>query len=328
MNVPEKALFELGFGYKYQYLITVLIHCLIKDKVNLTYYQKKLTYIIKKNHNINSNHNIFFQEINTLLLLLKKLDYNKNCLLMIEGENSYFEDINLFTNLYTPKIYFMQVKGSMAQSWKANLHEAIISSIINMYKSKNSHLNFEFYIFINHILTSFYLLKNDNDKIKIIFIVLKKLKIINPSISTALFNKLEAIIEKYIEDLYNSNSNHTPLLITYVYQIDKRVFNRFKQEIKETSFNYKILKLKNIVDKIKIIQNLDYRMIYLFLKIHYGNDKLKKILWNIEMNAMNGKINNINDFKLKLQNINYSEDEIKKIKFAKDIRKFKIGKIL
>lgn len=46
------------------------------------------------------------------------------------------------------------------------------------------------------------------------------------------------------------------------------------------------------------------------------------------MNAMDGKENNINDFKLKLTNIKYSDDEIKRIKFSKGNKKFTIGKIL
>ncbi len=328
LNVPEKALFELGFGYKYQYLLTVLIHCLIKDNMNISKYENKLNKIINKNKNLHTNVRLFINQLNILLSLIKQLEYNKNCLLMVEGENSYFEDINLFTNIdNNSKIYFMQVKGSMAISWKKNLQEAIISAIINMFKSNNSHLNFELFVFVNKFLSNYYLLMSDNDRSKVIFIVLKKLQIIKKNQSISLFNKLEDILSQYITDLYNA-PNDFPLLITYIKNKDKRVFNKFNEEIQLTYLNKKIFKLKKIIDNLRIIQNLDYRIIYYFLKIHYGNNKLKKILWNIEMNAMNGKQNNIKDFKFKLKNINYSEVEIKKIKFSKDNKKFNIGKIL
>ena len=143
MNVPKKALFELGFGYKYQYLLTVLIHCLIKNKINLSIYENKLNRLVLKNNDIHANVRNFIMQLNNIIPLIEKLEYNKNCLLMIEGESSYFEDINLFTCVDTiSKVYFIQVKGSMAIKWKTNLQNAIISTIINMYKSNNSHLNF------------------------------------------------------------------------------------------------------------------------------------------------------------------------------------------
>ena len=101
------------------------------------------------------------------------------------------------------------------------------------------------------------------------------------------------------------------LLINYIYK-DKRVYKKYGKEIQTEYLNKKIFKLKNIIDSLTIIENLDYRLVYYFLKKYYGNNKLKKILWNIEMNAMDGKENNINDFKLKLTNIKYSDDEIRK----------------
>ena len=98
-----------------------------------------------------------------------------------------FEDINLFTCIDTiSKVYFIQVKGSMAIKWKTNLQNAIISTIINMYKSNNSHLNFKLLIFVNKILSNFYLLLTNKDKSKIVFLVLKELKIIKINKSPAL----------------------------------------------------------------------------------------------------------------------------------------------
>lgn len=327
MNVPQKALFELGFGYKYQYLLTVLIHCLIKNKINLSIYENKLDRLVLKNNDIHANVKNFIMQLNNIIPLIDKLEYNKNCLLMIEGESGYFEDINLFTCIDTiSKVYFIQVKGSMAIKWKTNLQNAIISTIINMYKSNNSHLNFKLLIFVNKILSNFYLLLTNKDKSKIVFLVLKELKIIKINKSPALFNKLETILNEYIELIYD-NPNEFPLLINYVCK-DKRVYKKYGKEIQSEYLNKKIFKLKNIIDSLTIIENLDYRLVYYFLKKYYGNNKLKKILWNIEMNAMDGKENNINDFKLKLTNIEYSDDEIKKIKFSKANKKFTIGKIL
>ena len=116
-------------------------------------------------------------------------------------------------------------------------------------------------------------------------------------------------------------------VIIYVCK-DKSFYKKYGKEIQSEYLNKKIFKLKNIIDSLTIIENLDYRLVYYFLKKYYGNNKLKKILWNIEMNAMDGKENNINDFKLKLTNIKYSDDEIKRIKFSKGNKKFTIGKIL
>jgi hypothetical protein len=326
LNVPKKALFELGFGYKYQYLLTVLIHCLIKNKIDLNTYENKLNTIVLKNNDIHANVRNFIMQLNSIIPLIDKLEYNKNCLLMIEGESNYFEDINLFTYMDdVSKVYFIQVKGSMAINSKTNLQNAIISTIINMYKSKNSHLNFKLLIFINKILSNFYLLLTDKDKSKIVFLVLKELKIIKKDKSLILFNKLERILSEYIEEIYN-NPNEFPLLINYIYNKDKRVFNKYSKITEFKYLNKEIFKLKNIIDKATIVENLDYRLVYYFLKKYYGNNKLKKILWNIEMNAMDGKTNNIDAFKLKLKNIQYSE--IDKIKFSKDKKKFRIGKIL
>ncbi|MFX4236606.1 hypothetical protein ACOL3F_11785, partial [Aliarcobacter butzleri] len=90
-------------------------------------------------------------------------------------------------------------------------------------------------------------------------------------------NKLETILNEYIELIYD-NPNESPLLINYVCK-DKRVYKKYGKEIQSEYLNKKIFKLKNIIDSLTIIENLDYRLVYYFLKKYYGNNKLKKILW-------------------------------------------------
>jgi hypothetical protein len=85
-----------------------------------------------------------------------------------------------------------------------------------------------------------------------------------------------------------------------------------------------------IVEHTKVIDKLDHRLIYLFLKYHYGNDKLTKVLWNIEMKSMSGQHTEISDIKKRLEKINFDSSLITNMTFTKDSRKttFKKGKIL
>lgn len=337
MNIPNHVHFGLGFGFKYQHLLTTLLHALIREDNLLS--DKSINnackkYMIKKlaqNSYIHANPKKFMESIEKVFPNLEKLNYKKDSLLLIEGEDSCFEDINLFTTYDDDsKIIFIQVKGSDSQSAKYNLEKAIIKTLNSMLKNDNKNIPYNLIILINEEVTAWYYLREKADKVKMINTILEPF-IQRIKCSAFIKNKIITIFDDYLNKLYLKGC-------------EENIFDYFKRKLTANQYEkvevilrdndeYIVRIFQNIcgiMENTKVIDKLDHRLIYLFLKYHYGNDKLTKILWNIEMKSMSGEPTQINDIQNRLISINFERTLIEKIKFTKNSSKsmFNKGKIL
>lgn len=335
MIIPTNVHFGLGFGFKYQYLLSVLLHGLMSNQIDRNKYESCKKYMIKKlseNTHVHANVNYFMQQISRIFPNIEQLNYNTDSFLLLEGEDGCFEDINIFTTSNESKIHFIQVKGSDGETTKGSLNRAVKKTLVNMLKNENTDISFELIILINEELTNWYYLNTNTDRIKMINTIFDTLLPTSKrKLSSFLRNKILTICESYLEHLYWYGS--TADIHTFFSQNSTaKQYNKIKvildadDELLIKSF----FKLKLIIDNTKILKRLDHRLIYLFLKFYYGNDKLTKILWNIEMKSMSGVPVDINFIKNKLDNINFDQDLINQITFSKKLRNnmFNKGKIL
>jgi len=337
MNIPAKVHFGLGFGFKYQYLLSVLLHGLMnqhKDKPLIK--QRRLlscrNYMIKhldSNPAIHANVNNFIQRIQRDFSSFSNLDYNINSLLLLEGEDKFFEDINIFSTYNNfSKIDFIQVKGCGDFRCNSTLNKAIIKTLKNMIDNTNTQIPFTLTILINEELTNWYYLRHYQDKIKMIILIFKNI-LDAYQLTTVKKNKLISIFEDYLVDMYLFGPS-TSVFIFVRQNSTIHEYNNIFYPLLSQDSNYLIntfLKIKHIVDNTKIIDKLDHRLVYLFLKFHYGNNKLKKILWNVEMKSMSGGIVPLNIFRIQLEKINFNSAYISRIKFSRS-HQLKKGKIL
>lgn len=337
MSIPNHIHFGLGFGFKYQYLLSTLLHALIIGKNLLSDKNKNdacQKYMIKKlstNPSIHANVPKFMENIETIFPDIERLTYKRDALILLEGEDSCFEDINLFTtHNRTHKINFIQVKGSDSNSAKYSLQTAIEKTLNSMLKNDNTAIPFDLIILINEEVTSWYYLTNNDDKIKMINMILKPF-IQKKKISLSLKTLTIKIFDEYLNDIYLNGGNQD-ICEYFNVKVTTIQYTKLESILKEN--NEALLnvfkKLCMIVENTKVIDKLDHRLIYLFLKYHYGNDKLTKIIWNIEMKSMSGEDTNIDYMKEQLTKINFDDLLISNMIFTKDSGKstFKKGKIL
>lgn len=331
MGIPNKVLFELGFGYKYQYLVSALIYAVISKKINYPKMYRRLKSYVDKN-NISGNTKVFFEQINEIIPDKQELKYNVNTLLMLEGEPRFFEDINLFTSNQTSLIRFIQVKGSMAESTRDKLNAYVMNTLINFQNSVNRYTPFQLIILVNAITSPHFLIQTKQDKIKVIVSLLHSLEEIKKLKKTHkdLYVNFFQIIEDYLEELYSEPSKQNLYIYTFFYKAcNKRKYTIFAKLLNDLKLFKWILLIKYSLERTKIIHSLDHRLVYLFLKFLYGNDSLKKLLWNIEMKCMSGDESSVQKIKYLLKMISFEEKYIQKLKFSKDGNlKFKIGKML
>ncbi len=311
----------------------MLLHYFLTNELKLEDLQKELNKIIikhnKKNkkNKIHVNTYIFFNQLSQILNNIKKLKYKNNCLLMLEGENSYFEDINLFEkNSQKSKISFIQVKGSMANNSIGSLDNAIISTIAKFIKNPNRELESELILMINKSSSSYLKLNSDSDKKEAIIKILRNLKVIPYSRSKAKYEGLFRIIDDYIDNKY-FNKNDITIADYYVKQTNISLYNFYKDIFNELNLMKLINEINKTLKKTKVIENLDHRLIYVILVNYYGKNKFHKILWNIEMKCIDAKKTNISLYINYLTNINFDKNTIFKIKFTEN-KKVSIGKIL
>jgi hypothetical protein len=337
MNIPNHIHFGLGFGFKYQYLLSTLLHALMtgnsllsdknKNKACQNYMIKKLA----KNPDIHANVPIFMKKIKKIFPDIESLNYKKDALILLEGEDGCFEDINLFTtHNEVSKINFIQVKGSDSDSAKYSLEKAIRKTLNSMLKNDNTMISFDLIILINEEVTSWYYLNNLDDRIKMINTVLEPF-MRNIKISASLKTKIITVFDEYLNEIY-LNGKEKDVFEYFKMKVTTKQYEKIEPILQENDeFILNIFKkLCMIVEHTKVIDKLDHRLIYLFLKYHYGNDKLTKILWNIEMKSMSGHDMKIDDMQKKLEKINFDDSLISNMIFTKNSRKttFKKGKIL
>jgi hypothetical protein len=139
------------------------------------------------------------------------------------------------------------------------------------------------------------------------------------------------IFDNYLNEIY-LNGNEEDIFEYFKARVTVKQYEKLELilgEYDETLLKV-FKKLCMVVENTKIIDKLDHRLIYLFLKYHYGNDRLTKILWNIEMKSMSGEDTKIDYMQERLKKIHFEDSLITDIIFTKASGKstFKKGKIL
>jgi hypothetical protein len=199
-----------------------------------------------------------------------------------------------------------------------------------MLKNDNTMISFDLIILINEEVTSWYYLNNLEDRIKMINTVLEPF-IRNIKISASLKTKIIKVFDEYLNEIY-LNGKEKDVFEYFKMKVTTKQYEKIEPILQENDeFIIKMFKkLCMIVEYTKVIDKLDHRLIYLFLKYHYGNDKLTKVLWNIEMKSMSGQHTEISDIKKRLEKINFDSSLITNMTFTKNSSKttFKKGKIL
>jgi len=326
-KISSQALFELGFGYKYQYLISMLLYYIANKNQSINRYKRILNYLINK-HSLNLNANQFCIDVENILKDSNRIIYKKNTIFMLEGENKCFEDINIFSKFDNIcRVDLIQVKGSMSSNSNSSLSSAIIKTLNNMHKSNNKHLNFRLTIIMNKILGSNYLLQSLTSKLNIIHKLVK-----NEFMPKRNIRKYEeifynAFLQEYIDNHLKGNYVSISNIIhgSYKKSINTNLSNKF------TEIEQYIKTMMGIIEKTNVITNIDYRLVYYFLKKIYGNDRFTKMLWNFEMTSMDGELMPMSNLRNKLKSIGYTNSEINAISFSEVNRyssKVKIGKML
>ena len=337
MNIPNHIHFGLGFGFKYQYLLSTLLHALmtgnnlLSDRNKNEACQKYMIKKLAKNPSIHENVPRFMENIGKIFPDIEQLNYKKDALLLLEGEDGFFEDINLFTTYNgNSKINFIQVKGSDSASAKYNLEKAIKKTLNSMLKNDNTIIPFDLIILINEEVTSWYYLKEIDDRIKMINTILE-LFIRNLKLNPSLKTKIITVFDEYLNEIY-LNGNEEDIFEYFKNKVTIGQYKKIEPILQENNefLIEKFKKICMIVENTRVIDKLDHRLIHLFLQFHYKKTDLFKKIWNVEMKSMNAKSIKINDIKNKLKSINFNLDMVSKIKFTESSRKttFKKGKIL
>ncbi len=304
-QLPNEMLFELGFGYKYQHLISMLILSIINNKITEKDLYKLQNF--SKKH-FNNNGKMFASELKKLIPLLKKLTYNENCIVLLEGDDCCLEDINIFYHIPNHNIYLdlIQVKSS-ADINSNYLKSKIKPKIIEFVNSKNINTKSRL-IFISNMIDSIDknaefrkickgLINSKNSDFKKAAQLFADIKFNNPSESFDIFMK---------NSYQNLHRRHSP----YIKEVDQKISKALEV-------------LKNMI----IVSSLDYRLIYNWLFYSYGKKEFLNLLNNIELKTMNGDECDISEIKNKLEQIQLNKSDIKNIHFSSSGNKFRKGTI-
>jgi len=326
-NIPNRVHFDRGFGYKYQYLLATLIIKLINDNENITKDNKfKKELVDDLLHKVDTNDWTTAVEstLKNILHIVEfnKAKYNENILLMMEGDNKFFEDINIFNNINkNNKILFLQVKGKDSNS--RNNNNIIMKAMHNFLKNKNIENidNFTFIVMTNKNITSHFYNKDINDSIKLSNSFIKELEEVKVIKKYKVKNKIQILLCKEIKNklklktYFTDNSDFN--------KIDKRTSfyknlgNNFYKEL-----NKIILVLQNL----KVIDFIDHKVIIHILNEICDENEFFNVLWKIEMLSMNRKDLTEKDLKDIIKSINFDKKIIDKIRFS-DKEDIKYGKI-
>lgn len=356
LSLPENTHFNLGFGYKYQYLLSFLIFSILEKRINLDMETlKKLTEKLKEhnsnptNNKINSSIIVLFRRLKEIVPDKNKVNYKNNCLLMLEGETPFFEDINFFlTQVNKSSIYFMQVKGTMAVNESGSLDSAIISTLSKVLKNPNFDSENKLFILINKAPSNYLLLKTKEDKEQVVIKILREINYIKvhkddlkKKVTLQTKNKhgkkvkrhkqlggsFYDVIDEYLETIdIESSTNES--LDDFIKKNYSSLYNYYKKTITREPLLPLVKKIYGILENVSVLENLDHRLICLFLQQSYTQDEFLEKLWDIEVKCMDSTNLNIKDLKDELLNIQFDIKKTAKIQFSQDTNKVSIGKII
>lgn len=325
MNMPQKVHFDLGFGFTYQALISLLIHAILTNK------RRVAKHIIPAN--LQYNYRDFMKRVN---LLKSKLQTNgSNYVLMIEGEPNMFEDINIFEKSHnTNRLLFFQVKGNDQKTktpakQNYSINQTIKKGIDNSFKNKNVEnlQDFKFFVLTNKMtqknVTQFlrdYLINFPE------YIALKTYFRYPIQLQLFLMNKIESSRKNKIQVTFNLNDLQQ--MQPYVSQTEWQRFrsNWYKRRISlSTKINAKI----KIMDNLEIVDYLDHRLLFLYLSSIYGKYNIANKILEIKNYAMDAEDIDINTFKTTLVQKGFDPTFLNNLIFTKNAGQnyFDMGKI-
>lgn len=341
MSIPNNVHFGLGFGFKYQAMIALLIDTLFKEQKNIfvkgkipkTYRDQFINQFSLKG--LNSNTNNFFNSVEKLFVIHKNniLDTDK-FRLMIEGEHHHFEDINLFCHIGGDSaIIFYQVKGKDDKTSKNNdvpVMDALISFTSNLNIQNLS--NIYMFALTNKIVQSHFLPKNENDKNNLVQMILNKLIQNHKKFNEVIRSKLILQYKDKIEQCSKTGSlikwDHSDRTALVDYCKMKNV-DEVKVDKYDIYFKPEFLKqintLNKIVNNLTVIPYLDHRILFHFLK-YLKNNSLNDELQMLELLGMDAKVMDKKLYEQALLNIGFNQQEVSQIKFSNS-NNVKMGKM-
>jgi len=241
---------------------------------------------------------------------------------MLEGDDKYFEDINIFDNIRNKNdIIFLQVKGNDSKSTSNTT--IIKKAMLNFLENKNIENinNFTFLVMTNKAVQSYFYNRTDDDKKKLIDFLIKDLEEVKKIKNTNQRSKIKNILLREITKNVKKNTFFIDNL--KYYEEDKRV-SFFKKSDK--NFFRKLNKIILLIKNMNVIDFIDYKIIIYLLNIISDKDEFLNLLWKIELLSMNRDDLNEQDLKDKVKSINFDSNIINKIKFS-DKAEIKYGKI-
>ena len=349
--VLEKAHFNLGFGFKYQALLALLLNTLFQERAKVfksegipkSYRDKVKKYSKVKN---DANYDKFFDNVEKMYKLnnFNLLSVRKNKLkLMLEGEHHHFEDINLFVN-YKGKstTVFYQVKGN--DQYYANGKQNICSVKITVDKAiknfiKNVNINalddIHMFVLTNRDIQDHFFLKTEEDKEEIINMVLRSQKELIPKKNK--HDRLQNTLIKMFTKKIINNTNNTHNLSWNIFdqnKLDEYInFENIKSKYTQAyivstqqTFMDTLTTIRNIMKNITIIPYLDYRLVLEYLQ-YLKKETFEKELFHIEMLSMDAEEIEIKELEKHLLSIGCNNKYVRSISFTKK-NKVKTGKML
>lgn len=353
--LPERVHFGLGFGFKYQALITMLLNILLKthyfkkNKITASHKLHIKNVLLKENNFADSNK--FIQSLEELVKIHNiNLVNSKKNIIMIEGEHHYLEDINVFfKNGYSDSIFFYQVKGNSQfyKSGKENsssVNSTVIKAINNLLVNKNiqKNKNIKFLILTNRDVANHFFLKNPKDKELVVLSIISSLTMVKKIQEKVANINLTDLLIEVMKELVLNNKVITRFSLIRLFlekgkiklsNKDKKTMKtkRNKQIICKLISNDLIFKLENfryVIQNLKIISYLDHRLIYLFLRNFYSNYSILNYkLSEIEFKAIDATPVSNALLSNELRSLGFTFNNIVNFKFSEDKNKFSIGKI-
>lgn len=343
--LAERVHFGLGFGFKYQAMLILMLNILMKKKFFANNIISKKNRIYIKNELLKENtfadSDKFISSLEEIIKVNSiNLNNVKKQIMLIEGEHHYFEDINIFfknnTNDY---IFSYQVKGNSqfkknGEENNASVNETIKKALLNIIENKNIEncKNIKFIILINRDISSHFFLKTPSDKITLIDEILSlipNIKFLEKNISIIkVYQLFRSIIREHIlDDITVTKFIILKKIISKYKKLNKKNRQFLLNKI-DKDFIIKLENIRYLINNLKVVPYLDHRLIYLFLKNYYSNNHIFHFnLSTTELKGMDASTLKTKLIKKKLKRVGFSNTNINNIKFSKDLNKFKIGKI-
>ncbi|WP_152020005.1 hypothetical protein [Aliarcobacter butzleri] len=343
--LPKKVHFGLGFGFKYQAMLVLILNILMKKRffMNGVISSENKLYIKNEllSENTFTNSDKFILSLEEMLKVDNISPKNiKKQIILIEGEPHYFEDINIFfKNRTSDYIFSYQVKGNSqfkkdGTENSNSVNQTVKKALLNIIDNENikNYKNIKFIILTNKDVSNHFFLRNDSDIEKLIDEILSlinNIKFLEKNITKhCVYTYLREVIKKLImNNAIITKFGILKAIILNNISLSKKN-RKFLLEKIDKNLISKLENLRYLIKNLKVIPYLDERLIYLFLKNYYPNNSTFHFnLSTTELRAMDANFIRTKIIKKNLKRIGFTDENINNIKFSQDSNKFKIGKI-